>query len=127
MPDDRGIVISFARMTKFLATDIPNQRITVEAGVINAHVTQRVASRVTFMRRIPLRKPCARSEAMSRKTPAVRIASNMALPPPMCWPSKWFCRPANWFTSAHPRSTRPVTTWRASSSALREHWGSPVP
>jgi glycolate oxidase len=44
MPDDRGIVISFARMTKFLATDIPNQRITVEAGVINAHVTQRVAS-----------------------------------------------------------------------------------
>jgi glycolate oxidase len=43
MPDNRGIVISFARMTKFLATDIPNQRITVEAGVINAHVTQRVA------------------------------------------------------------------------------------
>src|SRR6202044_1573153 len=43
LPDDRGIVISFARMTKFLATDIPNQRITVEAGVINAHVTQRVA------------------------------------------------------------------------------------
>ena len=44
MPDVRGIVISFARMTRILATDIPNQRITVEAGVINAHVTQRVAS-----------------------------------------------------------------------------------
>ena len=44
LPDDRGIVISLARMTKFLATDIPNQRITVEAGVINAHVTQRVTS-----------------------------------------------------------------------------------
>ncbi len=43
MPDDRGIVISFARMTRILGTDIPNQRITVEAGVINAHVTQRVA------------------------------------------------------------------------------------
>jgi glycolate oxidase len=43
MPDDRGIVISFARMTRILETDIPNQRITVEAGVINAHVTQRVA------------------------------------------------------------------------------------
>src|SRR5271155_1011466 len=42
MPDDRGIVISFARMTRILATDIPNQRVTVEAGVINAHVTQRV-------------------------------------------------------------------------------------
>jgi glycolate oxidase len=42
LPDDRGIVVSFARMTHILATDIPNQRITVEAGVINAHVTQRV-------------------------------------------------------------------------------------
>jgi glycolate oxidase len=44
LPDDRGIVISFARMTRILATDIPNQRITVEAGVINAHVTQRVSA-----------------------------------------------------------------------------------
>jgi glycolate oxidase len=42
LPDVRGIVISFARMTRILATDIPNQRVTVEAGVINAHVTQRV-------------------------------------------------------------------------------------
>ncbi len=42
LPDDRGIVISFARMTRILAIDIPNQRVTVEAGVINAHVTQRV-------------------------------------------------------------------------------------
>src|SRR6201996_3133098 len=48
LPDDRGIVISFARMTRFLATDIPNQRITVEAGVINAHVTQRVAGQGYF-------------------------------------------------------------------------------
>ena len=42
LPDDRGIVIGFARMTRILAMDIPNQRVTVEAGVINAHVTQRV-------------------------------------------------------------------------------------
>src|SRR6201992_3220607 len=42
LPDDRGIVISFARMTRILGTDIPNQRVTVEAGVINAHVAQRV-------------------------------------------------------------------------------------
>jgi glycolate oxidase len=42
LPDDRGIVISFARMTRILAVDIPNQRVTVEPGVINAHVTQRV-------------------------------------------------------------------------------------
>jgi glycolate oxidase len=42
LPDDRGIVISFARMTRILDVDIPNQRVTVEPGVINAHVTQRV-------------------------------------------------------------------------------------
>jgi glycolate oxidase len=43
LPDDRGIVISFARMTRIVGVDLPNQRVTVEAGVINAHVTQRVA------------------------------------------------------------------------------------
>ncbi len=43
LPDDRGIVIGFARMTRMLGVDLPNQRVTVEAGVINAHVTQRVA------------------------------------------------------------------------------------
>ena len=48
LPDDRGIVISFGRMTRFLATDLLNQRITVEAGVINAHVTQRVAAQGHF-------------------------------------------------------------------------------
>ena len=42
LPDDRGIVISFARMTRILDVDVPNQRVTVEPGVINAHVTQRV-------------------------------------------------------------------------------------
>jgi glycolate oxidase len=43
LPDAAGIVLSFARMTKILNVDIPNQRITVEPGVINNHVTQRVA------------------------------------------------------------------------------------
>jgi glycolate oxidase len=43
LPFARGIVISFARMNRILAVDIPNQRITVEPGVINSHVTQRVA------------------------------------------------------------------------------------
>ena len=43
LPTAAGIVISLARMTRILAVDIPNQRITVEPGVINAHVTQRVA------------------------------------------------------------------------------------
>ncbi|MEO8737990.1 MAG: FAD-linked oxidase C-terminal domain-containing protein [Edaphobacter sp.] len=43
LPDAAGIVISFARMTKILDMDIPNHRITVEPGVINNHVTQRVA------------------------------------------------------------------------------------
>src|SRR5580692_11875045 len=44
LPAAKGIVISFARMNRILAVDIPNQRITVEPGVINAHVTQRVAA-----------------------------------------------------------------------------------
>jgi len=43
LPAADGIVISFARMNRILAVDIPNQRITVEPGVINAHVTQCVA------------------------------------------------------------------------------------
>src|ERR1700716_2152122 len=43
LPAASGIVISFARMNRILAVDIPNQRITVEPGVINSHVTQRVA------------------------------------------------------------------------------------
>ena len=43
LPAANGIVISFARMNRILSVDIPNQRITVEPGVINAQVTQRVA------------------------------------------------------------------------------------
>jgi glycolate oxidase len=44
LPNASGIVIGFARMNRILAVDIPNQRVTVEPGVINAHVTQRVSS-----------------------------------------------------------------------------------
>ena len=44
LPSANGIVLSFARMNRILAVDLPNQRITVEPGVINNHVTQRVAS-----------------------------------------------------------------------------------
>ncbi|HEX4283698.1 MAG TPA: FAD-linked oxidase C-terminal domain-containing protein [Terracidiphilus sp.] len=43
LPAAGGIVISLARMNRILETDIPNQRIVVEPGVINAHVTQHVA------------------------------------------------------------------------------------
>jgi glycolate oxidase len=43
LPAASGIVISFARMNRILEVDIPNQRITAEPGVINTHVTQRVA------------------------------------------------------------------------------------
>src|SRR6201999_1803208 len=43
LPASGGIVISFARMNRILSVDVPNQRITVEPGVINAHITQRVA------------------------------------------------------------------------------------
>src|ERR1700755_1457193 len=36
LPASGGIVISLARMNHVLSVDIPNQRITVEPGVINA-------------------------------------------------------------------------------------------
>ncbi len=44
MPAAGGVVLGFARMNRILSVDIPNQRITVEPGVINEHVTQRVAA-----------------------------------------------------------------------------------
>ena len=43
LPAEGGVVISLARMNRILEVDIPNQRVVVEPGVINAHVTQRVA------------------------------------------------------------------------------------
>ena len=43
LPAEGGIVISFARMNRILDIDIPNQRVIVEPGVINAHVTEAVA------------------------------------------------------------------------------------
>lgn len=43
LPAAGGIVISLARMNRILEVDIENQRIVVEPGVINLHVTERVA------------------------------------------------------------------------------------
>ena len=43
MPAAGGIVISLARMNRILEVDIPNAQVVVEPGVINAHVTRRVA------------------------------------------------------------------------------------
>jgi glycolate oxidase len=43
LPAEGGIVISFARMNRILEIDIPNQRVVVEPGVINSHVTDAVA------------------------------------------------------------------------------------
>lgn len=43
LPHERGIVISLARLNRILEIDIPNQRVVVEPGVINAQVTQAVA------------------------------------------------------------------------------------
>src|ERR1700738_3023767 len=44
LPAEGGVVISFARLTRILEIDIPNQRVVVEPGVINAHVTEAVAA-----------------------------------------------------------------------------------
>lgn len=38
-----GVVISFGRMNRILKVDLPNQRVTVQPGVINAHVSQKVS------------------------------------------------------------------------------------
>jgi glycolate oxidase len=43
LPDASGIVLSFARMNRILDVDIPNHRVVVQPGVINTHVTQKVA------------------------------------------------------------------------------------
>jgi glycolate oxidase len=43
LPVESGIVISLARLNRILEVDIPNQRVVVEPGVINASVTQEVA------------------------------------------------------------------------------------
>jgi glycolate oxidase len=39
LPVEGGVVISLARLTRILEVDIPNQRVVVEPGVINAVVT----------------------------------------------------------------------------------------
>lgn len=43
LPHSSGIVISLARMNRILEVDIPNARVVVEPGVVNAEVTQRVS------------------------------------------------------------------------------------
>src|SRR5258708_30331556 len=43
LPVANGIVISLARLNHILEVDIPNARVVVEPGVINAHVTQAVS------------------------------------------------------------------------------------
>jgi glycolate oxidase len=48
LPATGGIVISFARMNRILEVDIPNQRVVVEPGVINAQVTEAVAAHGYF-------------------------------------------------------------------------------
>src|SRR5690242_8960220 len=48
IPIKDGIVIGLARLNRILEVDIPNARIVVEPGVINAQVTQEVAPRGYF-------------------------------------------------------------------------------
>ena len=43
LPVEGGIVISLTRLNRILEVDIPNARVVVEPGVINAFVTQEVA------------------------------------------------------------------------------------
>ena len=43
LPVESGVLIVLARMRRILEVDIANQRVVVEPGVINLHVTQEVA------------------------------------------------------------------------------------
>jgi glycolate oxidase len=43
LPAEDGVVISLARLNRILDVDIPNRRVTVEPGVVNLHVSERVA------------------------------------------------------------------------------------
>jgi len=43
LPAENSVVLSFARMNRILSVDISNQRVVVEPGVINLHVTEAVA------------------------------------------------------------------------------------
>jgi glycolate oxidase len=48
LPAAGGVVISLARMNRILEVNIANKYVVVEPGVINAHVTQRVAPQGYF-------------------------------------------------------------------------------
>ena len=48
LPAAGGVVISLARMTRILEVNIPDKYVVVEPGVINSHVTQRVAPQGYF-------------------------------------------------------------------------------
>src|SRR5258708_19453851 len=48
LPVANGIVISLARLNHILEVDIPNARVVVDPGVINAHVPQAVSPSPDF-------------------------------------------------------------------------------
>ncbi len=48
LPAEGGVVISLARMNRILEVDYANRYVVVEPGVINAHVSQRVAAQGYF-------------------------------------------------------------------------------
>ena len=48
LPVEGGIVLSLTRLNRILEIDLPNQRVVVEPGVINAFVTAEVAPRGYF-------------------------------------------------------------------------------
>src|SRR5512146_53886 len=48
LPVLNGVVISLARMNRIIEVDLPNQRIVVEPGVINANVTAFVSGSEYF-------------------------------------------------------------------------------
>jgi hypothetical protein len=96
LPAAGGIVISLARMNRILEVDFANRQVVVEPGVINAHVTQRVAARGYFYAPDPSSQSVCTIGGNVAENAAARIASNTVSRPPTFWHSMW-CRPqANW-------------------------------
>ena len=57
LPTKGCVVIGMARMNRILEVDLENHRVTVEPGVVNAHVTQRVAAAGYFFAPDPSSQP----------------------------------------------------------------------
>ena len=108
LPAAGGVVISFARMNRILEIDIPNQRVVVEPGVINSHVTDAVAAHGYFYAPDPSSQSvCTIGGNVAENSGGAHCLRSTALRRRMCWAWMWCCRAANWSSLDRPRRDAP--------------------